>query len=124
MMRNSNGTSGQKPDLFLKDIRIQRYFRNVTNVRHRKKIIHSLEEDEGMIEGHEQLKSYITKYYKCLFGSPEEGNFSLSESQTNDIPKVFNEENNFLAASFYEEEVKKTVFQVRHNKAPDPYGVQ
>jgi hypothetical protein len=38
------------------------------------------------MEGHENLKSYITNYYKCLFGSPEEGNFNMDESRTDDIP--------------------------------------
>jgi hypothetical protein len=37
-----------------------RYFHSVTNGRHRKKRIHYLVQDEGTIEGHEQLKSYIT----------------------------------------------------------------
>ena len=36
-----------------------RYFRGVANGRHRKKIIHSLQQDEGTIEGHEQLISLI-----------------------------------------------------------------
>ena len=63
-----------------------RYFHGVANGRHRKKRIHSLVQDEGTIEGHEQLKSYITNYYKGLFGAPEEGNFTLDESRTDDIP--------------------------------------
>jgi hypothetical protein len=44
-----------------------RYFYSISNGRHRKKLIHSLVQDEGMIVGHEQLKSYITSYYKNLF---------------------------------------------------------
>ena len=45
-----------------------RYSHSLANGRHRKKLIHSLNQDEGTIEGHEQLKSYITKYYKNMFG--------------------------------------------------------
>jgi hypothetical protein len=41
-----------------------RYFYSVANGRHRKKLIHSLEQEEGRIEGHEQLNSYITSYFK------------------------------------------------------------
>ena len=37
-----------------------RYFHRVANGRHRKKVIHSLNQDEGMIEGQSELKSYIT----------------------------------------------------------------
>ena len=61
-----------------------------------KKRIHSLLQDEGMIEGHEQLKSYITNYYKGMFRAPEEGNFTLDESRTTDIPQVSEEENSLL----------------------------
>jgi hypothetical protein len=57
-----------------------RYFHSVANGRHQKKLIHSLVQDEGTIEGQENLKYYITNYYKGLFGSPEEGNFSMDES--------------------------------------------
>jgi hypothetical protein len=35
-----------------------------------------------------QLKSYITNYYKALFGPPEEGSFSLDEFKIADIPQV------------------------------------
>jgi hypothetical protein len=65
-----------------------RYFHGVANGRHRKKHIHSLIQDDGWIEGHEQLKAYITNYYRNLFGAPEESSFSLDETQTNDIPQV------------------------------------
>jgi hypothetical protein len=41
-----------------------------------------------MIEGQEQLKSYITSYYKGLFGEPEESDLSLDEFRTDDIPQV------------------------------------
>nr|XP_045089534.1 uncharacterized protein LOC123497248 [Aegilops tauschii subsp. strangulata] len=84
-----------------------RYFHGVANGRLRKKIIHSLQQDEGTIEGHEQLKSYITNYYKNLFGAPEEGNFSMDESRTNDIRQVSDEEKSLLTAPYSEEEVRK-----------------
>jgi hypothetical protein len=64
-----------------------RYFYGIANGRHRRKCIQSLVQDEGLIEGHEHLKSYITNYYKGLFGSPEESSFSLDETQMDDIPK-------------------------------------
>jgi hypothetical protein len=65
-----------------------RYFHGVANGRHRKKHIHSLVQDEGLIEGHKQLKSHITNYYKDLFGAPEESSFSLDETQMEDIRQV------------------------------------
>ena len=99
-----------------------RYFHSLANGRHRKKLIHSLSQDEGMIEGHEQLKSYITNYYKNLFGEPEEGNFSMDETRTDDIPHVSDEENAHLTAPYSEDEVETAVFQMEHNKAPGPDG--
>jgi hypothetical protein len=51
------------------------------------KLIHSLVQEEDVIEGHEQLKSYITSYYKGLFGAPEESDTSMDESRITDIPK-------------------------------------
>jgi hypothetical protein len=94
-----------------------RYFHSVANGRHRKKVIHSLVQDEGTIEGHENLKSYITNYYNGLFGSPKEVNFSMDETRTDDIPQVTMEENNFLTTLYTKEEVNKVVFQMKHNKS-------
>jgi hypothetical protein len=57
-----------------------------------------------------------------LFEAPEEGNFSMEETRTNDIPQVSMEENNLLTAEYSEEEVRKIVFQMEYNKAPGPDG--
>jgi hypothetical protein len=94
----------------------------MANGRHRRKRIQSLVQDEGRIEGHEQLKLHITKYYKGLFGPLEESSISLEESQTDDIPKVSMDENGLLTAPYSEKEVKKVVLQMEHNKAPGPDG--
>src|SRR4051812_11508947 len=99
-----------------------RYFHAVANGKNKKKLIHSLIQDEGTIEGQQHLKSYITNYYKSFFGALTENSFSLDESRMEDIPQVSIEENNFLTAPYTEEEVKKVVFQMEHNKAPGPDG--
>ena len=99
-----------------------RYFQLIANGRHRKKCIYSLQQDEGRIEGQEELKKYITKYYKSLFGAPTEGNFTLDETRIDDIPHVTADENDILTAPFSEEEVRAAVFQMEHNKAPGPDG--
>jgi hypothetical protein len=70
----------------------------------------------------DNIKSYITNYYKNLFGAPEEGNFSLDETLTDDIPQVSSEENDLLKAEHSEDEVRKAIFQMEHNKAPGPNG--
>jgi hypothetical protein len=46
----------------------------------------------------------------------------MEETRTEDIPQVSEEENNLLTALYTEEEVKKAVFQMEHNKAPGPDG--
>jgi mannosylglycoprotein endo-beta-mannosidase len=46
----------------------------------------------------------------------------MDESRTDDMPQVTIEENNLLTALYTEEEVKKVVFQMEHNKAPGPDG--
>jgi hypothetical protein len=62
------------------------------------------------MEGHEQFKSYNANYYKSLFREPEEGNFSMDESRTVDIPQVSGEENNLLTAPYSKDEVRATIF--------------
>jgi len=93
-----------------------KYFHLIANGKHRKKKIFQLEQDEGTIVGEENLKLYITKYYKKLFGSPEPNTFTLMENITHDIPQLTLEENNILTA------VKDATFQMEHNKAPRPDG--
>ena len=99
-----------------------RYFQLVANGRHRKTRIFQLEQDEGTIVGHDNLKTYITEYYKNLFGEPEQNDFSLNEDTTEDIPQVSQIENEFLCDEFSEKEIRDAVFQMEHNKAPGPDG--
>jgi hypothetical protein len=94
------------------------YFHLVANGKHRRQHIFKLEQEEGVIVGDIELKTYITNYYKGLFGSPEENNFTLVENNNQDIPQVTDEENKLLIAPFIEKEVKEVVFQMEHNKAP------
>jgi hypothetical protein len=46
----------------------------------------------------------------------------LDESRIDDIPQVSPQENAILTASYLEEEVKKVVFQMEHNKAAGTDG--
>jgi mannosylglycoprotein endo-beta-mannosidase len=89
-----------------------RYFHSVANGTHRNKSIHTLFQDECTIRELDNLKYYITNYYKNLFGSPEEGNFYMDETHTDDIPQVSIEENNLFTAEYSEEEVSKAIFQM------------
>lgn len=45
-----------------------KYYHLIANGKHRKTRIFQLEQEEGVIKGDVQLRKYITKYYKNLFG--------------------------------------------------------
>ena len=63
-----------------------KYVHLIANGKYRKKKIFQLEQDEGTIMGDENLKIYITNYYKKLFGASVPSNVLLDESIIHDIP--------------------------------------
>ena len=65
-----------------------RYFQMIANCKHRKKRIFSLDNDGVKIEGQNNLKNYITQFYKELFRPSEENHFAFDESRIDDIPQV------------------------------------
>jgi hypothetical protein len=87
-----------------------RYFHSVANDRNQKEHIILLYMMKVPLEVQEHLMSYITNYYKNLFEAPDEGNFSMDETQTNDIPQVSIEENNLLTSQYSKQVVKTAVF--------------
>jgi mannosylglycoprotein endo-beta-mannosidase len=99
-----------------------KYFHLIANGKHRKKKIFQLEQDEGTIVGQENLKVFITEYYKRLFGAPEPCDFILREDVTHDIPQISDEEKVILTSPFTEGEVWEAISQMEHNKAPGPDG--
>lgn len=88
--------------------------------KHRKTRIFQLEQEEGLICGDIELKKYITKYYKKLFGPPNNNFVSMDESLRDDIPQVSPQENKLLVETFSESEVKEAIFQMKNNTAPGP----
>ena len=99
-----------------------KYFQLVASGKHRKTRIFQLEQEEGLICGDIELKKYITKYYKKLFGPPDNNFVSMDESLRDDIPQVSPQENELLVETFSESEVKEAVFQMKNNTAPGPDG--
>ena len=79
------------------------FFHIIANGKHQKNKIFQLEQDEGTIFGQENLKLYITNYYKQLFGAPEDSFVSLDESRVEDIPQLVTNENEILIALFFGE---------------------
>jgi hypothetical protein len=99
-----------------------KYFHLIANGKHRRKKIYQLEQDEGIVVGQENLKHFITNYYKKLFGPPINNSFTLVESETSDVPQISEEENAILTAPFTEKEVYDALMQMDRNKAPGPDG--
>jgi hypothetical protein len=89
----------------------------IANGKNRKKKIFQLEQEEGTIVGEDNLRVYITEFYKKLFGEPVPSNVSLMEEATQDIPQVSDEENSILTAPFTEKEVYEDISQMEPNKA-------
>ena len=99
-----------------------RYFQMIANGKHRKKCIFSLDKDGVKIEGQNNLKNYITQFYKELFGPSEDNHFAFVERKIDDIPQVSQSENEFLTALFTEKEIRDAIFAMEHDKAPGPDG--
>jgi hypothetical protein len=112
----------EKVKLLLEGDDNTKYFHSVANGKHQKQRIYSLKDDNGVYIEEEGLKSRIIKYYKGLFGKPEQKAIELDESFTHDILWVSNAENEILTAPFSLDEVREAVFHMEHNKAPGPDG--
>jgi hypothetical protein len=63
------------------------------------------------ITGDNELKKYITSYYKNLFRPHEDSSLRIDERCRDDIPQVTLEEKELLVQCFSEEEVKKRCFR-------------
>lgn len=87
------------------------YFHVVANSKHRNTCIYKLESGEGTTVEDANLKQYITKYYKGLFGKPEDAS-TMDKLLTNDISHVNEAKNEILSAHFTEEEMKRVIFQI------------
>jgi hypothetical protein len=99
-----------------------KFFHLIANGKHRRKKIFQLEQEEGTIVGQENLKVYISEYYKNLFGAPSPNLFAMRESDKADIPQLSDEENKILIANFTEQEVYAAIMQMEKNKASGPDG--
>jgi hypothetical protein len=90
--------------------------------KHREKNDFPTEQDERTIVGQQNLKVFITEYYKKLFGAPEMIVFTMREEVTHDITQLSETGKTILTSPFTEEEVFETISSMEHNKAPGPDG--
>jgi hypothetical protein len=94
----------------------------IANGKHRRKTFFQLEQEEGTIVGQDNLKTYISEYYKNLSGDPAPNHFGMIEYENNDIPQLSSQENRILTDNFTEKEVHAAIMQMEKNKAPGPEG--
>jgi hypothetical protein len=87
-----------------------RFFHLIASNKRRKQHIFILEQEDGIIVGDNELKRYITRYYKNLYGQPMESDIHLDESRIDDIPQMTNTENEILISPFTMDEIKEAVF--------------
>lgn len=99
-----------------------KYFQLLANERYRKIRIFQLEQDERLIVGQDNLKTYTSEYYKNLFGEHDGNDFVIDESRRDDIPQITVTGNEILVEPFSEKEIREVVFQMKHNKTPGPDG--
>jgi hypothetical protein len=99
-----------------------KYFHLIVNVKHRRKKIFQLEQEEGTVVGQDNLKTYIFEFYKNLFGPHKPNHFGMIETEIHDIPQLSIEENQILIASITEKEVHDAIMQMEKNKVPGPDG--
>jgi hypothetical protein len=97
-----------------------KYFQLVATEKYRKTRIFQLQHEDTMIEGEQALKEYITSYYRDLFGPPKRSSFSLDVSWVADTVHASQEENDLIIRPFTYQEIQEAIFQMEHNKAPDP----
>jgi hypothetical protein len=95
----------------------------IANGKHSRKTFIQLEQEEGTIIVQEILTTYISEYYKSLFGAHADSNVSLMEDFHGDIPQLSHEENNILTAEFSEKELFDAIEQMEKNKSLGPDGL-
>jgi hypothetical protein len=96
-----------------------KYFHLIANGKHRRKKKFQLEQQEGTITGQENLKNYISDYYKSLFGPPPQGSCTMIEDINNDINQISGQENEILIVVFTEEKLKRLFSKWRKTSHPN-----
>jgi hypothetical protein len=99
-----------------------KFFHLYANGRRRKKIILSLETDHGVITDKEGLRTHATTFYKSLFGSQPQSILSLSSNFWAERGMLSEEGKDSLIKPFFEEEVRRAIFEMRVDSAPGPNG--
>ena len=99
-----------------------KYFHSCATRRHRKNLIESIRDDEGVWRvQQEEIGAVLVDYYKSLFASTDR---SVTSSVLECVPPMITDEmNEVLCCKFEESEVTKALNQMAPLKAPGPDGM-
>jgi hypothetical protein len=89
----------------------------VANGRRRKKLIHSIEHDGGVVTDRKQIRGVLVGYYKNLFRKQPFGTLRSGEEVWANSGRLSAEDNIILSKPFSEEEVRNVVFNMKENTA-------
>jgi hypothetical protein len=87
------------------------------NLNRRRIRIHTLMDNENLVEEEEEKNRIATNFYKNLFGP---SSISSIYMEDRNMDKIGEEDKYFLTAPFTETEVKQVVVNFKHNSAPGP----
>mgnify|MGYP007071359783 CR=1 FL=1 len=98
-----------------------RYYHAKVNGRRRINTIISLEEEEGVIEGDDELTKYITNFYKELFGQPEVSTVNINIQEA---PGITDEQSKTLIEPFNMQKFMRWFLPWRETKVLDLMACQ
>ena len=93
------------------------FFHRLVNGRKRKCTIKQLEDGENLISETEQLKKFITDYYKSLFGSEQPSSIHLQSDIWADHGFVTADDNSELVKDFTMAELEHAVSEMKSDTA-------
>ena len=97
------------------------FFHKMANGKNKKKnYIFSLNQDDEIIEGDENILKTASDYYKTLFGPSDSTVCKMDPLCWSPEEKVSQEESELVDSKFSEEEIKNVVFSIEKNTAPGP----
>ena len=99
------------------------FFHKVANGRRRKNSMISLEYGAIIVEGTKNLLAHATEYYKNLFGLAPGNLCRIDENLWSHEERISSEDNDVLTKPFSIEEIKKSLFDMKSNRAPGPDNI-
>jgi hypothetical protein len=96
-----------------------KFFHLLAKGRKRRVKIPFLNQDDVPVSDADGINKIATSYYKDLFGHSVLSNINMSHCNMNQLS---DSDRSCLTAPFSVEEIKKVIFEMKHNSAPGPDG--